>query len=129
MSPPFAMFGKLPGRKSRLQRRKTAVAGRSGSVRGLRLEPLEQRQLLSVTIPLLNGDFQSPVWQTYDNVNWFQEAVPAGAELWNSNILDLRFGPPGWGKTAAHPGVGPARMAKESIASETTWGTTSTLTT
>ena len=52
-----AMFGILLGRKSRLQRRKTAVASRSGLVRGLRLEPLEQRQMLSVSIPVPDGNF------------------------------------------------------------------------
>ena len=59
MNTPFAMFGKLLGRKSRLQRRKTAVASRRGLVRDLRLEPLEQRQLLSVNIPVPDGDFSA----------------------------------------------------------------------
>ena len=99
MNPPLAMFGKLSGRKSRLQRRKTAVASRWGSVRGLRLEPLEQRQLLSLTIPLLNSDFQSPTW-VYNGSSWVQQAVAAGTQPWNSNDLDPRFGPPGWAKTA-----------------------------
>ena len=59
MNTPFAVFGKLSGRKSRLQRRKTAVASRWRSLRGLRLEPLEQRQLLSLSIPVPDGDFSA----------------------------------------------------------------------
>ena len=53
------MFGKLLGRKSRQQRLKTSVASRWGLVRGLRLEPLEQRRLLSVNIPVPDGNFAS----------------------------------------------------------------------
>ena len=59
MNTPFAMFGKLSGRKSRLHRRKTAVASLRGMGRDLRLEPLEQRRLLSVNIPVPDGNFAS----------------------------------------------------------------------
>ena len=108
----FAMSGKLSGRKSRLQPRKTAVASRSGLDRGLRLEPLEQRQLLSANIPIYNGDFTSPtVWvsnSAWNNV--VQQTVEPGPQgpyaadgqdqPANSNVLDPRFGTPGWAKTA-----------------------------
>src|SRR5580700_1639189 len=52
-----AMFEKLLARKSR--QTKTAVASRRGFVRGLRLEPLERRQLLTVNIPVPDGNFAS----------------------------------------------------------------------
>jgi phosphodiesterase/alkaline phosphatase D-like protein len=72
------------------------------------MEAMETRQLLSVSIPLLNGNFQSPTWVTNDNVNYFQQAVAAGTQALNYNQLDPRFGPPGWAKTAqAGGGPGP----------------------
>ena len=115
----FALFGKLSGRKSRRapgtqcdqycrvpgRRRKTTVAGRSALGRGLRLEPLEQRQLLSINIPMLNSDFQSPMW-VQSGSSWVQQTVAPGTQPWNSNNLDPRFGPPGWAKTA-QGGAGP----------------------
>ena len=92
------LFANVSGRKSR-RHRKFSVAGSSTWVRRLRLEPLEQRQLLSINIPLLNSDFQSPVWVQSGN-SWVQQTVAPGTEPWNSNNLDPRFGTPGWAKTA-----------------------------
>ncbi len=113
MSLLFALPTGLSIRKSRRQRRKTAVASGSGLIRGLRLEPLEARQLLSVNIPIYNGDFEAQTWQTNNNVNWYQAAVLpdtqanypgySDSRYWqamNSNALDPRFSPPGYGKTA-----------------------------
>ena len=111
------MFGKMLGRKSLLQRRKTAVANRSGLLRGLRLEPLEARQLLSVSIPLYNGDFESPtVWVLSNGGGVTQQTVAPGTQPWNTNLLDPRFGTPGLAKTA-QGGAGPGENG-EGIYSE-----------
>ncbi len=106
MNPLIALPARSSDRKSRLHRQKTPVASRLG-LRSLRLETLEDRQLLSV-IPLLNGNFQSPTWVSNDYVNWTQQAVAPGTQAPNYNQLDPRFGVSGWGKTAeAGGGPGP----------------------
>ena len=101
-----AIFGKVLGQKSRLPRRKTAVAGRSGLVRGLHLEPLEQRQLLSVSHPDRQQRFRIARLGARAVRAWVQQAVAPGTEPLNYNELDPRFGPPGYGKTA-QGGAGP----------------------
>ena len=100
----FALPTKLLGRKSRLQPRKPAVAARSGLARSLRMEPLEQRQLLSVSIPILNGDFESPTWVQSGSVLGSNRRWQLGTQAMNYNQLDPRFGPPGFGKTALGSG-------------------------
>jgi hypothetical protein len=94
-----AMSGNVLGRKSRRRRRKPEVASRLEFGRSLRLEPLEQRRLLTINIPILNSDFQSPMW-VQSGSSWVQQTVAPGTQPWNSNNLDPRFGPPGWAKTA-----------------------------
>jgi autotransporter-associated beta strand protein len=94
-----ALSGKVLGRRSRRRRRKPEVASRLGLGRSLHLEPLEQRRLLTINIPLLNSDFQSPMW-VQSGSSWVQQTVAPGTQPWNSNNLDPRFGPPGWAKTA-----------------------------
>jgi hypothetical protein len=119
---------RLFGRKSRRASRKTAVASRSGKLRSLLLEPLEHRMLLSVNIPIYNGGFESPtVWvSNYSYNGVVQQTVQPGPQgSWaadgqdqpaNTNILDPRFGTPGWGKTA-QGGGGPGENT-EGIYSE-----------
>ena len=97
-----ARFGKLLGQKSLLQRRKSAVASRSGLLRSLRLEPLEARQLLSVSIPIANSDFESSTWVNSGG-SYSLQPVAAGTQAPNYNELDPRFGTPGYSKTAVTP--------------------------
>ena len=123
----FTLFGKRFARKTPVQRQPVVAANRLQLLRNMRMEPLEDRHLLSINIPLYNGDFESPtVWvsnSAYNNVVQ-QTVVPGPQGSWasggqdqpaNSNILDPRFGTPGWGKTA-QGGGGAERTPKESMA-------------
>ncbi len=58
----FAMFGKRFAKKSSARRRPAMAASRLALARNMRLEPLEDRHLLSINIPILNGNFESPTW-------------------------------------------------------------------
>ena len=64
------------------------------------MEPLEQRQLLSVNIPIVNGNFESPTFGSTTERLIEPQPVAVGSIAPNYNQLDPRFGTPGWAKTA-----------------------------
>jgi rubredoxin len=71
------------------------------------MEALESRQLLSISIPIYNSDFEMPTW-VQSGSSWVQQAVAPGTQALNYNNLDPRFGPPGFSKTAqGGGGIGP----------------------
>ena len=124
----FAMRGRRSARACSTLPKSARASARLALIRSMRLEPLEQRHLLSVNIPLYNGDFESPtVWVSNNSYNGVvsQTVQPGPQGSWaaygqdqpaNSNILDPRFGTPGWGKTA-QGGGGPGENT-EGIYSE-----------
>ena len=125
----FAMRGRRSARACSTLPKSARASARLALIRSMRARsPLEQRHLLSVNIPLYNGDFESPtVWVSNNSYNGVvsQTVQPGPQGSWaaygqdqpaNSNILDPRFGTPGWGKTA-QGGGGPGENT-EGIYSE-----------
>jgi phosphodiesterase/alkaline phosphatase D-like protein len=84
---------------SKLQKRRLPVTAREAILGRCAMEALEQRQLLSFSIPIYNSDFEMPTW-VESGSSWVQQAVAPGTQALNYNELDPRFGPPGWAKTA-----------------------------
>ncbi len=119
-------FSKQVNRRT-LKSRQVSAAARDTVLSRCMLERLETRQMLSMTIPIFNGDFEAPtVWVSTSSGTVGQETVVPGPQgSWqsagqdqpaNTNILDPRFGTPGWAKTA-QGGGGPGENT-EGIYSE-----------
>jgi phosphodiesterase/alkaline phosphatase D-like protein len=107
-----------------LRKKMLPMPAREAMLHRCAMEALETRQLLSANIPLYNGDFESStVWVSTSSSTVGQETVAPGQQgSWNayqpanSNLLDPRFGTPGWAKTA-QGGGGPGENT-EGIYSE-----------
>src|ERR1700723_3932311 len=97
--------GSNRGVNRRLPRKRLPLAVRQGMLRRCIMEAMEQRQMLSISIPIYNGDFEMPTWVLSGNT-WVQQAVAPGTQALNYNNLDPRFGAPGFAKTA-QGGAGP----------------------